>query len=134
MTIAAVADTHTALWHLFGDPRLSSNASAFIDKAARQRQNIAISTISLAELVYLVEKRRLAEAAYVELAKAIADPEHVFTEAVFTAAIVESMRKVPRAEVPDLPDRIIAATAVHFGVPVISRDRQILAANLKTIW
>jgi hypothetical protein len=37
----------------------------------------------------------------------------VFTEAVFTAAIVHSMRKVLRAEVPDMPDRMIAATAVY---------------------
>jgi PIN domain nuclease of toxin-antitoxin system len=82
----------------------------------------------------LVEKGRLAESAYEALAQALADPEHVFAEAVFTVAIVEAMRKVPRAEVPDLPDRIVAATAAYFGVPVISRDRLIRAAVLKTIW
>lgn len=127
MTIAAVADTHTALWHLFGDPRLSNAAGAFIEQAAAARQKIAVSSISLAELVYLVEKGRLPESAYEYLAQALADPEHVFAEAVFTVAIVEAMRKVPRADVPDLPDRIVAATAVHFGVPVISRDRLIRA-------
>jgi PIN domain nuclease of toxin-antitoxin system len=134
LTIAAVADTHTALWHLFGDPRLSADASAFIERAAAARRKIAVSSISLAELVYLVEKGRLLESAYEELAHALADPEHVFAEAVFTVAIVEAMRKVPRAEVPDLPDRIVAATAVHFGVPVISRDRLIRAGSLETIW
>jgi PIN domain nuclease of toxin-antitoxin system len=127
LTIAAVADTHTALWHLFGDPRLSNAAGAFIEQAAAARQKIAVSSISLAELVYLVEKGRLPESAYEYLAQALADPEHVFAEAVFTVAIVEAMRKVPRADVPDLPDRIVAATAVHFGVPVISRDRLIRA-------
>ncbi|MGA2538494.1 MAG: type II toxin-antitoxin system VapC family toxin [Terracidiphilus sp.] len=134
MTIAAVADTHTALWHLFADPRLSSNAATFIDEAAKARRKIAISTISLAELVYLVEKGRLAESAYAELTQALADPEHVFAEAIFSFAIVEALRRVPRSEVPDLPDRIVAATAIHFGVPVISRDRRILASSLKTIW
>jgi PIN domain nuclease of toxin-antitoxin system len=44
------------------------------------------------------------------------------------------MRQVPRSEVPDLPDRIVAATGVYLGVPVISRDRMIRAASLKTIW
>ena len=134
MTIVAVADTHTALWHLFGDPRLSIAAGDFIDQAATARRKIAISTISLAELVYLVEKGRLAPVAYEELAQALADPEHVFEEAVFTASIVESMRKVPRSEVPDLPDRIVAATALYFGVPVISRDRLIRGASRETIW
>ena len=134
MIIAGVADTHTALWHLFGDPRISAAASAFIDEAANTRRKIAVSSISLAELVYLVEKGRLAASAYDDLARALSDPEHVFTEAVFTAAVVESMRQVSRVEVPDMPDRIVAATAVYFDVPVISRDRRIRSATLNTIW
>jgi len=28
----------------------------------------------------------------------------------------------------------VAATGVYFGVPVISRDRRIRAASLKTVW
>jgi hypothetical protein len=32
--IAGVADTHAALWFLFGDPRLSATAKDLIDKAA----------------------------------------------------------------------------------------------------
>jgi PIN domain nuclease of toxin-antitoxin system len=129
-----VADTHTAIWHLFGDATLSAAAATFIQEAATARQKIAISSITLAELVYLVEKKRLPQAAYQELTQALADPEHVFAEAVFTAAIVESMWRVPRVEVPDLPDRIIAATAVYLEVPVLSRDRKILSASLRSIW
>jgi PIN domain nuclease of toxin-antitoxin system len=33
-----------------------------------------------------------------------------------------------------LPDRIIAATAVHLGVPVISRDRKIQSSSIATVW
>jgi len=33
-----------------------------------------------------------------------------------------------------MPDRMIAATALYFNVPVISRDSKILATNLNTIW
>jgi PIN domain nuclease of toxin-antitoxin system len=132
--IAAVADTHAALWHLFDDARLSAAAGAFIGEAATARRKIAISTISLAEVVYLIEKGRLPSSAYEELTQALADPEHVFTEAVFTVAVVQAMRQVSRAEVPDMPDRIVAATAVYFKVPVISRDRRIRATSLKTVW
>ena len=57
----------------------------------------------MAELVYLVEKGRLPQAAYDEPAESLADPEHVFAEAVFTIAIVQSMRQISRAEVPDMP-------------------------------
>jgi predicted nucleic acid-binding protein len=38
---------------------------------------------------------------------------------------LEAMRQVPRAQVPDLPDRIVAATAAYLRVPVISRDGRI---------
>ena len=44
------------------------------------------------------------------------------------------MRKVSRAEVPDLPDRIVAATAVYFGVPVISRDGRIRSSAVQVFW
>ena len=65
---------------------------------------------------------------------AIADPDHVFKEAPFTLEIVEAMRQVPRADVPDMPDRIVAATGVYFGTPIISRDGRIRASNLRTVW
>ena len=65
---------------------------------------------------------------------ALTDTDYVIEEAPFTADIVDAMRLVPRNEVPDMPDRIVAATAVHFGVPVISRDSRIRTANLTTIW
>lgn len=132
--IAGIADTHTVLWYLFADARLSLAARDYINRAAAARQKIGVSSISLAEVVYLVEKNRLAAAAYDVMAGALADPEHVFTEAILSAVIVEAMRSVPRVEVPELPDRIVAATAAHFDVPVLSRDSRIRASSIKTIW
>jgi predicted nucleic acid-binding protein len=44
------------------------------------------------------------------------------------------MLKVSRTDVPDMPDRIVAATALHFGVPVISRDGRIRSSAVKTVW
>ena len=44
------------------------------------------------------------------------------------------MRQVSRDSVPDMPDRIVAATAVYLGVPVISRDGRIRASSIQTIW
>ena len=136
--IAGVADTHTALWYLFNDARLSVAAGDFIDQAAAAGSPIVVSSISLAEIVYLIEKNRLPANAYADLKAALDDPDHVFDhvfkEAPFTVEIVDSMRQVPRADVPDMPDRIVAATAVYFGVPVISRDGRIRASNVQTVW
>jgi PIN domain nuclease of toxin-antitoxin system len=132
--IAAVADTHAALWHLFGDARLSGPAGDFIDQAAAARRRIVVSSVSLAEVVYLVEKNRLPASAYDDLRSALLDPDHVLKEAPFTLEIVDAMRQVPRVAVHDMPDRIVAATAVYFGIPVISRDRRIHASAIQTIW
>lgn len=132
--ISGVADTHTALWHLFDDPRLSRPAADFIDQAARARRRIAVSSVSLAEVVYLVERNRLPPSAYEDLKAALVDSDHVLKEAPFTSEIVDAMRRVPRAAVPEMPDRIVAATAVYFGVPVISRDRRIQSSMVRTVW
>jgi hypothetical protein len=82
--IAGVADTHTALWYLFKNPRLSAAARSFMDDAASAGHDIVLSPISLAEIVYLVEKGRLPESAYDELRKALDNPglDHGFDGAI----------------------------------------------------
>jgi PIN domain nuclease of toxin-antitoxin system len=132
--IAGVADTHAALWYLLKNPLLSATARTFIEDAARNGHDIVISSISLAEIVYLVEKKRLPASAYSELETALADPDFVLQEAALTGEIVKAMWRVSRESVPDMPDRIVAATAVYFGVPVISRDGDIRTSTLQTIW
>lgn len=132
--IAGVADTHTALWYLLKNPRLSATARQFMDDAAAAGYDIVLSPISLAEIVYLVEKNRLPASAYHELKNALADPDYVIEEAPFTVEIVDAMRQVPRADVPDMPDRIVAATGVYLGVPVISCDGRIRSSNVHTVW
>ncbi len=132
--IVGVADTHTALWYLYKNPRLSVSAWNFMDDAAEGGHHIALSPISLAEIVYLVEKKRLSVSAYEDLRAALSDPEYVIEEAPFTAEVVEAMRQVPRAQVPDMPDRIVAATAAYLRVPVISRDGRIKSSNVQTVW
>ena len=44
------------------------------------------------------------------------------------------MRAIPRSDVPDLPDRVIAATAALHGVPLLTRDERIRHSTVLTIW
>lgn len=132
--IGAVADTHAALWFLFGNQRLAPSAKSFIDQTAGVGWRIGISSISLAELVYLIEKKRLPGNMYPDLEAAIDDPSHVFIEIPCTKDVIRAMRRIPRADIPDMPDRIIAATAVSLEIPVISRDGHIRSSAVQTIW
>jgi predicted nucleic acid-binding protein len=52
----------------------------------------------------------------------------------FDEKIALKMAEVPREDIPDLPDRIIAATALFYGVPVLSRDARIRSSSIQAIW
>ena len=134
MTIAAIADTHAVIWSLFGDSRLSAAARAFISHAAQSGASVGVSGMTLVEIVYLVEKGRIPRDTLERLLRLLSDPEDVLAEIPVDHAIAEAMRQVDRQQVPDLPDRVIAATAVHYQVPLISRDRKIQSAGFETIW
>ena len=40
------------------------------------------------------------------------------------------MRRIPRERIPDMPDRIIGATALHLGLSLITRDGKLTASGL----
>lgn len=129
-----VADTHAIIWYLFADARLSHVAQTTFEEAAAAGDQIAFSAITLAEIVYLSEKGRIAPATFDRLLKAMAEERTVLSEIPFDRSIAQALSTVKREEVPDLPDRIIVATALHLGLPLISRDRKIQLAHVETIW
>ncbi len=88
----------------------------------------------MAEIVYLIERNRLPANAYVDLKAAPYDPDNVCKDLPFTVEIVDAMCQVSRSDVPAMPDRIVAATAVYLAVPAISRDGIIYASNVQTVW
>ena len=69
-----------------------------------------------------------------ELIRALDDPAVACSLAPLDRVVADALKLVKRSEVPDLPDRIIAATAVSLGVPLISRDAKIRASQMQTIW
>ena len=134
MTIRVVADTHAILWYLYNDTRLSSTANTLMDTIDKTGDQIAIASITLAEIVYLVEKGRVDLLAFERVVRTIEQANATLIEIPFGRTIAEAMRHIARTQVPELPDRIVAATAFHLDVPVISRDHKIHASIVTTIW
>ena len=130
----AVADTHTVIWYVKADARLSARAKATIDDAAAVGDTILVSAITFVEIVYLVDKGRVDAATLDIVLQALGRPKAVLVESPVDRAVARAMQQVPRSEVPELGDRVIAATAVAAGVPVISRDGAIQASRVATIW
>jgi len=129
-----VADTHAAIWHFAQAPELSATARDAIDNAVQQGATIFLPTISLVEIVYLIEKGKLAGATLPRLMQALADPASSFITIDLTSSIAQTVQQIPRSIVPDMPDRIIAATALHLNLPLITCDHKIQASGIQTIW
>jgi len=49
--------------------------------------------------------------------------------------VASSLAKIPRLTVPELPDRIIAATALYLNLPLVTKDYKIRSLSvIQTIW
>ena len=127
---AVAADTHAALWFLENDKRLTATAAGVLEGA----QRILLPSICLVEITYLVEKGRLHEAVMPRILKELNDPATTLELAALDLGVVWALQDISRFAVPDMPDRVIAATAFHHCVPLVTRDGKIRACGIETIW
>lgn len=132
--LRAVADTHAVIWYIFADPRLSATARTTIEQIAIEGNQIGFSSITLAEIVYLSERGRINADTLARLLAAVDSEDALLVEIPFDRNIALTLREVDRSQIPDLPDRIIAASALYLNVPMISRDRRIQLSSVNTIW
>jgi PIN domain nuclease of toxin-antitoxin system len=95
---------------------------------------IIVPSISIVEATYLQEKNRIPSGALAQLRRALRIPNGAFKVQPLSAEIAFRLGDIPRDSVPDLPDRIIAATALAMGLPLITRDRKIRASTIESIW
>ena len=131
---AVVADTHAILWFLTGSKKLSARARDALREASSSGDAVFISGMTLVEAIYLVEKERLEEDAVDRLETALADSDVAIEEVPVDRDIARAMRRIPRDTVPDMPDRLIAATAVCLNLPLVTRDSRIRDSGIETIW
>lgn len=128
-----LADTHALLWYLFNPTRLSHAANSALT-AAESDGVVCASMISVIEVRYLVEKSRVPPETYDDLVMAIHDPDIALTLLAIDLDVALAVERIPRDVVPDLPDRIIAATALSHSLSLVTADRKIRASRIATIW
>ncbi len=130
-----VADTHALYWHFTNDPRLSQAARQIFREADLGLHQVLIPGITLIEMVYLIEKGRLDAAMVDQVFSALDVVGGSYAVAPLNQHTAQALRDVPRSAVPDMPDRIIAATAHQLGLPLITRDAAIHQAGVvPVIW
>ena len=127
---AVVADTHALLWFLEDDRRLSPPALAAMDAA----EQILLPSITLVEIIFLIDKRRLSPEVLPRVVAELSNPVTTLTVASLDLGVALAANSIARQAVPDMPDRIIAATALHHRVPLVTRDGKLRACGIETIW
>ncbi len=113
-----VLDTHALVWYLERSNRLSDAARSAIKSCLEARRVLYVPVVSLVEILYLDEKERLPTGSLKKVLSEVYRQDSGLTEAPFVAGMVETMTQVDRDTVPDLPDRMIAATALYLALPL----------------
>lgn len=126
-------DSHVVVWLAFDEARISKQAGSAILKARENGEGLAISDISLLELARVFNRERVRLAISAE--SALAEVEGRFAVLPITGQISLRTLSLPESYPKDPADRIIGATALVQGIPLITADWEIRKSRaLSTIW
>ncbi len=130
-----VTDTHALLWHILQSERLSKKAALIFNQADNNDVRIYIPNIVLVEIVYLMEKAKISNKSLEKLINLLDRNPNNYQMTQITVSTIRTMQSLQRQLIPDMPDRIIIATAVELGLPLITKDSKIIKANvIEIIW
>ena len=127
-----VTDTHAIVWYMTGDHKLSAEAKKVFQQVDSGKDYVFIPCIVFFELLYLTEKRKLA-IDFDGFVKMMSSATNYRVEPL-CLPIIEKTRMISREEIPDPWDRLIAATSIHLGLPLITRDTKLRRIGLQVIW
>src|SRR5687767_1430436 len=128
-------DTHAVFWLNQAPERLSSVATRAIRRAAPST-GLALASISLWELARLIEARRFTlrgatTAAF--LREIVQTPNLVVLD--ISPEIAAIAAQSPPGFPKDPADSLIAATALAYDIPVVTKDRAMQEiSRIRTIW
>lgn len=130
-----VIDSHALLWWLDGGERLSAKASELLGGVGQGQTVFFVSAITFWELRLKERRGQLAPkrpiGQWPDVLRRTADIELVDVSPEIWLATADLAW-----EQRDPADRVIAATALHLRVPVLTKDRMFHApdAPVKAVW
>jgi PIN domain nuclease of toxin-antitoxin system len=125
-------DTHVVIWLAFQPNKLSKRAKEVI-RAARLQGGLAIAGITLLELAWLAENRRVETTLSVE--SFVRQCASKMTVIPITPEIAARAVSFPESYPKDPQDRLIGATALVEGIQLVSHDRLIKKSGIvPVIW
>ncbi|MCF7827037.1 MAG: type II toxin-antitoxin system VapC family toxin [Candidatus Marinimicrobia bacterium] len=127
-------DTHIIIWDALQPEKISTRARKMIDQA-NELGEILIADISLWEIAMLMSKGHLViDASYSEFIRLVRAANHYVFESI-TPEIADLSVSFSSEVNWDPADRLICATSVIKGAPLITADANLRASKMvKTIW
>ena len=87
------------------------------------------------EAVYLVEKNRYPLALIVQMLDLVDPSSDTYSILPLDANLIRALQTIDRTIIPEMPDRIVAASARYLSMPLLSKDSAITSLpDLSVIW
>ena len=126
-------DTHVVAWLALAPEKVSQRASAAIDGARQANAGLFVAGVTLVELAVMFVRGRLQ--LHVPFNAFLEEVDRSFNVLPIDRHIATQVTQLPAAYPRDPMDRIIGATAIVQGIPLVTADDRIRkSAVLNTIW
>ncbi len=130
-----VTDTHPFVWFVTENKRLSRRARVAFQRADDGWEQIAVPSIVLVEAILLFQRQRIDMATVQILLNLPEEPVVGIYVMPLTAGIAREFAEFGPADIPEMADRIIAATANYLDAPLLTADSIIEESEfVRTIW
>jgi PIN domain nuclease of toxin-antitoxin system len=125
-----VTDTHCLRWYMTDDRRLPKAVNKIYDAAEKGRAQVLVPSIVLVEAIFLLQRQRIARSVLDQLLQLPEEPTATLYVTPLNLAVVLAVNAFGPAAIPELADRIIAATAYTLNLPLLTVDHIIIESNL----
>ena len=126
-------DTHVVIWLALEPARIARRARAAIEETRLRGEGLAISDITLLEIAAAENKGRIKLDASLETF--LSEVESRFVLLPMTGRVCARAMELPASYPKDPADRVIGATALVEGVPLVTADDHIRRSKeIRTIW
>jgi len=119
-----VTDTQALIKFMRGQKVINDKCHKAFLKADQGENTIIIPSIVLAEIMYLFEKKRI-DVNLIQVEELMKSPNYQFEP--LSLEIIKIASRID--DIPELHDRLIAATARYFDLPLITNDPVIIKSR-----
>lgn len=125
-----VTDTQCLLWHMARDRHLPKAVRSVFEATENGQAQVLVPSICLVESLFLLQRQRVPQTIVDRLLQL---PEHAQASlriVPLDMAVVQTIADFGPASVPELADRVIAATARALKLPLLTVDHAIVQSGL----